>query len=173
MHGCSGSVAERWITALHRLIEANHDVKTVSVWAREAGMSPSSLRELSNLVHVRPSDARDFGRVLRTIVLSPAAWQPEAALDIADHRTLERLAARAGLAPDEIAQRPLLTVFFDKQTFVTNRQLVARVRESRHLPAADLLTLHPVQIDSKHTANRISELRADGVADRRSQPPNL
>lgn len=121
----AGSVAERWALMVLRVLDSSSDPKTLSLWARAVSTSRTGLCECCRLVHVAPHSARDFARVLRAISRSGDVWQPEAAMDVADARTLRKLLERAGLVHARAV--PTLDEFFERQTWMpsTNPGLVA------------------------------------------------
>jgi len=113
------SASHRWIRSMLVLSTSNTDLKTLCLWAKAAGLSCSSLRELSYLVHGSPRDAKDLGRVLRAVIKSPMKWQPELFLDISDRRTLDRLRRRAGLDNAKLCgETSLVDLLFTTQSFV-------------------------------------------------------
>lgn len=124
-----GSVAERWGVYIIMTMRASTDPKTIGIWARLIGVSRSSLCECCRLIHVSPHDARDFGRLMRVIHCSGSKWEPEAFLDLADARTLNKLLLRAGLKTGVI-EKPTIFEFLDRQQWIprTNPGLV-RLRE--------------------------------------------
>jgi DNA-binding response OmpR family regulator len=112
-----GSVAERWASFVLRAIDSTIDPKTVTSWARFVGVSRSVLCECCRLVQVSAHDARDFTRVMRAICRSGEQWRPEAALDLGDARTLNKLLARAGL-PRRQQQAPTVPEFLMGQHWI-------------------------------------------------------
>lgn len=117
------SVAAQWAAGrLARHVAAATDAvadpRTLAAWARAAGVSRSALIELCARLDVNPRDARDLARVLRLVRRLDIPWDPEAALDVADRRTLRRLLVRAGLADLPQAVRPTPRQFLAVQRFV-------------------------------------------------------
>jgi hypothetical protein len=123
------SVAERWAGYIMTTMRAGTDPKTIGIWTRLLGVSRSSLCECCRLIHVSPHDARDFGRLMRVIHCSSSKWEPEAFLDLADIRTLNKLLLRAGLKKGGIETPPVFE-FLDRQQWIpkANPGLV-RLRE--------------------------------------------
>jgi CheY-like chemotaxis protein len=121
-----GSVADRWGRLVLGTIDADHDPKTLTIWARAVGASRSVIAECCRLVHVAAHDARDFARVLRAICRSGDRWQPEAVLDLADPRTLRKLLARSGLS-GAAGCTPTIPQFLEQQHWIpkANAGLVA------------------------------------------------
>ena len=112
----SGSTAERWAILVLKVLSSPTDPKTMADWAKAASVSRSVICEYCRLVHVAPHDARDFMRIVRAIDLSGPRWQPEAVMDVADARTLNKLLHRAGLS--DFASRPTLDEFFERQSWI-------------------------------------------------------
>jgi hypothetical protein len=93
-------------------------LRTLADWAKLAGVSYTSLREICYLLHIRPHDARDFARVLRAVLRSSSdGWDPARFLDIADRRTMSALLEKSGLRNPE-ASRSLLDQFLENQSFI-------------------------------------------------------
>lgn len=97
---------------------AEADPRTLAAWARAAGVSRSALIEMCARLDVNPRDARDLARVLRLVRRMDIPWDPEAALDVADGRTLRRLFVRAGLADLPQGVRPTPRQLLAVQRFV-------------------------------------------------------
>lgn len=91
------SPAERLAQHIVKMIDCDEDPKTISDWSRHVGASSSTIREYCRLVHVKPQNARDLGRVLRGICRSGSTWLPEIVLDCSDIRTLKKIMTLAGL----------------------------------------------------------------------------
>lgn len=51
---------------------STRDLRTLSAWAKYVGVSVSSLKEECRLLGIRPSRARDLGRVFRAVINSSA-----------------------------------------------------------------------------------------------------
>src|SRR5262245_38989782 len=91
------SVAERWARLVLTASDADGDPKTRQEWARVAGLSYTSLRELCRILGMRAHDSRDFVRVLRALRKARAQQcPPEVFLDVGDERTVRVLFERAG-----------------------------------------------------------------------------
>jgi DNA-binding response OmpR family regulator len=116
------SAAERWALLVLRGCAADHDLKTIGDWATAAGISYSALTESCRLVGIRPHHARDFLRVLRLLFQSNGRLKDlEHGLDVNDHRTLNALFARAGLADRRDDATISLRGFLDAQQFVDSQ----------------------------------------------------
>lgn len=88
----------RWATALASVVHAQHDPKTLRNWSRLRGVAPETLRSWCRTIHISPKRSLDLARVLRAVFLSGrSGWTPQRFLDVADHRTLERLMVAGGL----------------------------------------------------------------------------
>lgn len=122
------SMAERWAVRVLKAAESDGDIKTLAEWARQVGVSYSSLCESCRLLGIQPHDARDFARMLRVQVQSGRhRCQPEALLDVSDRRTLNRLLERAGFERDPIRWLDSIDEFLQRQQFVvsSNQGLLA------------------------------------------------
>jgi ActR/RegA family two-component response regulator len=119
--GQPGSVPERWAAHVLRGAQCSSDLKTLARWARQIGVSYSSLCEHCRLVRIQPRDARDFARCFRAVIQSHRLdCPPEAVLDVGDRRTLSALLARAGPAFVETKHTSVL-LFLRTQLFVDAR----------------------------------------------------
>jgi CheY-like chemotaxis protein len=112
------TMRERWAAFIMHVVESAYDLKTIDAWAQSVGASRSVICECCRLVHVVPHDARDFARMLRAVRSGGREWQPEAALDCADSRTLNKLIARAGLASWREARKPTTEEFLRLQHWI-------------------------------------------------------
>lgn len=121
------STAQRWARYVLRATDAATDPRTLADWARAAGVSRSALIESCARLDINPRDARDLARVLRLVRRVSESWDPDAALDVADRRTLRNLLVRAGLADPPHGDRPAPQQFLAMQRFVpqTNAGLAA------------------------------------------------
>lgn len=73
------------------------DYVTLPAWGRACrpALSASALKTRCRTAGVRPSQAKDFSRLLRTLSLAVrGGWHPTEFLDIIDSRSLRRLLAR-------------------------------------------------------------------------------
>jgi DNA-binding response OmpR family regulator len=112
------SVPDRLAMYIISAIDCKYDPKTIKDWASQANVGPSTIREHCRLVHVEAHDARDFGRVLRSIWRSGYPWMPEAILDCADARTLNRLIERSGLQRRVGGLPPSVEEFLETQKWI-------------------------------------------------------
>jgi len=103
----SRSCAERWVRVVLRACEAESDPRTLSEWARIAGLSYTSLRELCRLLDIHAHDARDLARMLRAVVNGRRyRCSPKVFLDVGDERTMRLLLRRAGIDRFEAGADP-------------------------------------------------------------------
>lgn len=114
----SHSSAERWASTVLKACDAESDPKTLNEWARVAGLSYTSLRELCRMLDIRAHDARDLARMLRAVVKGRQYHcSPKVFLDVGDERTIRLLFQRAGL---EFFQPSMsLDDWLRRQQFVT------------------------------------------------------
>lgn len=112
------SVGHRWARYVLDATNALHDPRTLADWARVAGVSRSTLVEACARIDVNPRDARDLARVLRIVRRVSDPWEPDAALNVADRRTLRQLMIRAGLAGSPQGSRPTPQQCLTMQRFV-------------------------------------------------------
>jgi DNA-binding response OmpR family regulator len=124
----SHSSAERWASVVLKACDADSDPKTLNEWARVAGLSYTSLRELCRMLDIRAHDARDLARMLRAVVKARQHHcSPKVFLDAGDERTIRLLFHRAGL---EFSQ-PGIAVddWLRRQRFVSfEHQAIQRLR---------------------------------------------
>lgn len=114
----SKSSAQEWAILVLKACSSERDLKTLGDWARYVGVSQSTLRERCRIVKVQPHDARDFMRMLRTVLrASNGGWQPEAFLSIGDGRTLKRMLQRGGLNAIN-GTSPTVPAFVNRQAFL-------------------------------------------------------
>lgn len=117
----AGSMAERFANLMLQAMKSDIDPKTVTRWARLAGVSYSSLSEACRLIRVHPHDARDMARMLRAIVLSKTHdCQFDVFLDVSDRRTLNKLLDRSGLNDNPEGREVTIEAFFKFQRFIAN-----------------------------------------------------
>lgn len=83
------------------IIDSVSDPRTLPLWARCAGLSPSALRARCRAAKEAARDSLAFGRMLRAIVIAQQhGGHPYDLLDIVDSRTLVGLVNRCGLAQE-------------------------------------------------------------------------
>jgi CheY-like chemotaxis protein len=115
----SKSIVERWSGYVIGACLAPDDVKTLNSWARHVAISCSTLCASCRLVGVRPLEARDFARVLRTLRLAHEHnCRPQVFLDVSDTRTLRALSVRAGIDLASPVTYTLVNEFLSNQRFV-------------------------------------------------------
>lgn len=124
MSSAAGGPARRWAGYVWAVTESTTDPRTLADWARAVGVSRTVLVESCARVGIAPRDARDLARVLRLVRRVDDPWEPEAALDVADRRTLRALLSRAGITD---GGRPTVRDFLQRQGFVepTNAGVLA------------------------------------------------
>lgn len=98
---------ERWARAVHAVIEAPADTRTLRCWARLIGASETTLKSWCRRARCSPKDSLDFARVLRALAAAERGGsdQPIDFLDVADERTLHRLLVSSGLIAAHDADR--------------------------------------------------------------------
>lgn len=101
---CETSVSDqregytRWTRAMLAAIRAPADVRTVELWAQCANASGAALRGWCRTSGLPVKPSLLLARVLRAVIRSRRLGGPiESFLDVADHRTLLRLFAVAGV----------------------------------------------------------------------------
>lgn len=113
------SAAERWAVFVLRGTQAQNDPKTLDQWVPHAHTNYTSLRGASELLGIRPHDARDFMRMLRAAMYSQQESQAlEAFLDVHDLRGLRPLFERSGLGPPRPGVRMSAGEFMQQQRFI-------------------------------------------------------
>jgi hypothetical protein len=114
------SMAERWASYVLEACKSGRDPRTLAIWARQVGVSYTTLCESCRLIDVQPRHARDFTRILR-IMLVPAFdfRQLPSFLDISDKRTLNSILQTAGLGQHASISRHIsIGHFLDNQRFI-------------------------------------------------------
>ena len=115
------SMAERWASYVLGACKSERDPRTLGIWARQIGVSYTTLCESCRLIDVQPRHARDFTRVLRIIFFMPAFDLRKLAsfLDISDKRTLNSILQTAGMGqPAAISHHISVRSFLDNQQFI-------------------------------------------------------
>lgn len=111
-------------------VGSNHDPRTFSNWARNVGVSATSLRVYCHLAALGPKPCKpclDFARLLRVAVHRSINGYPlEYLLDIADERTMRSLITRAGVTYSRFPQGG--AAFIDQQTLIKDSVLLAQIR---------------------------------------------
>jgi len=128
------SAAEAWASLVLIGMDANHDLPTLTLWAREVCRSYTSLREACALIDVKPHDARDFTRLLRAVMHAEAEDQPlEAFLDVHDMRTMKALVTRSGFGDRARGAALSVEAFIRQQRLIpaSNAGLKALIRRLR------------------------------------------
>lgn len=131
-----GSNAERLRSYVLRALDAEADFRTLGEWARAVGVSRSTLVQACRLMQVPPSQARDFSRFLRLVVLGAGACDPATDLNVSDPRTLSRLVRRAGLATYHAGEPLTVTGYLSRQRFLPQDHPVV-LALARTLSASD------------------------------------
>ena len=111
------SSSTRWAAYVLKAVESPEDFKTLSAWARQAGVSYTTLREGSYLLGIQPEDARDFARALRVVVGLSRGLNLMALLDTSDRRSLRAFCLRVGLSPAK-PQATTVRAFLRGQTLI-------------------------------------------------------
>jgi len=115
------SMAERWGSYVLAACKSERDPKTLAIWARQVGVSYTTLCESCRLINVQPRHARDFARLLRGILMPEFDFPKLASfLDISDKRTLDSILQKAGFGPHGTFPRHIsVSCFLDNQQFIT------------------------------------------------------
>jgi len=117
--GMSSSASRRWTAYVLKAVASPDDPKTLSDWARCAGVSYTSLREACYLLGIQPQDARDFTRALRVVVgLSHGAGRLTTLLNTSNRRSLNWFCQRVGISADALPQPVDLEAFLRAQTLI-------------------------------------------------------
>jgi len=109
----------RWASLVARITRAPADPRTLSDWARVAGMSLPVVRHTCYEAGRSPRTSLAFARLLRAVLVAQeTCWHPNELLDIVDARTRRKLLARGGLEEEPIGGRPSFVTFVNRQTLV-------------------------------------------------------
>jgi DNA-binding response OmpR family regulator len=115
------SAADRWVFNVIKGCVATQDPKTLKLWADEAAVSYTTLRESCALVGIGPHDACNLMRMLRAILHMAAEGSALATLlDTGDSRTLAQLIDTAGFRSHADVKAASISDFFCRQRFVAN-----------------------------------------------------
>lgn len=113
------SAADRLAAHIIGMIDCEHDPKTISDWAMHVNSSAGTIRGHCRVAHVRPQHARDLGRVLRGVYRSRDTWLPDAVLDCADMRTLNKIMDFAGLSGRRGKSVPKMLEVLERQRWIS------------------------------------------------------
>lgn len=112
------STVDRWARLVLRACESDADFPTLAAWATFVGLSYSSLCEYCRLLNLQPRDARDFARLLRSVIRARLQSSTIVEmLSIGDRRTLQALLARGGLDRRDV-EAVTVEWFLDAQQFI-------------------------------------------------------
>lgn len=115
------SMAERWASYVLTACKSERDPRTLAIWARQVGVSYTTLCESCRLIDVQPRQARDFTRVLRIILMPAFDFRQLASfLDISDKRTLDSILQTAGFG-----QLVPMPHHMSVEYFLENQQFIA------------------------------------------------
>ena len=114
------SMAERWGSYVLAACKSDRDPRTLAIWARQVGVSYTTLCESCRLINVQPRHARDFTRLLRVILMPEFDFSRLASfLDISDRRTLDSILQKAGFGLRGTFPRHIsVSCFLDNQQFI-------------------------------------------------------
>jgi hypothetical protein len=114
--------AERWASAILKVVISSEDPKTIEHWGRLAGASRGTVITWCRAAHVSPRRSLELARLLRALRLTggrPADLQD--VMDIVEPRTIKRLVARAGISSDDSNSQDFLT----RQTLIRQPKALA------------------------------------------------
>ena len=114
------SMAERWASYVLGACKSERDPRTLAIWARQVGVSYTTLCESCRLIDVQPRQARDFTRVLRIILMPAFDFRQLASfLDISDKRTLDSILQTAGFGQlVTVPHHMSVEYFLENQQFI-------------------------------------------------------
>lgn len=128
----------RWADAVSLVIDAPHDPRTVSDWARLLGVASDTLRGWCRTIEVSPKRSLDLARLLRTVRHAARRRVPVVQfLRVAEQRTLRRLLRAGGLT--EKGPVPTLAELLSRQALVTEPAMAEELRAT--------LREHGVELD--------------------------
>ncbi|CAN5877438.1 hypothetical protein BH18ACI5_BH18ACI5_03770 [soil metagenome] len=108
----------RWALAVASVLDAPHDPTCLVDWSRIRGVAPATLRAWCRTSGMSPKRSLDLARILRAALQARSrGWPARRLLEVADHRTLDRLLAVGGLAGHE---SPTLDQVLSRQSFITD-----------------------------------------------------
>jgi DNA-binding response OmpR family regulator len=112
-------VAARWAGYVLEACDSAEDLTTIDAWARNVGVSRSTLCACCEILDIQPRDARDLMRLLRALMQGRLRGAPPTSmLLVSDARTVKALLRRAGIPPGSGAWTPSIEQFLDSQHFV-------------------------------------------------------
>lgn len=117
---------ERWATLVARVLDASADPRTLAAWASLGLVSTATLRTVCYLAGVTPRRSLMLARLLRAVVIAPAArCRPQDLLDVRDPRTLKQLLQYCPIAPNDLTPMATAIAFVRGQTILNfGRQLL-------------------------------------------------
>jgi hypothetical protein len=120
-----------WADAVSDGASAPYDPKSIALWARAIGKSPSSVEALCDLADVPAKRSCSLVRVVRAVRLAYVSGRmnPSEWLDVADARTLKQLLVDGGLK--DVA-RPLLCDILRHQSLITSESALALLSRALH-----------------------------------------
>lgn len=117
----------RWSMAIASVLTLPHDPKNLTDWSRIRGVAPETLRSWCRTARLSPKRSLDLARILRAVSQARAqGWSLDRLLNIANHRTLERLLARSGLAT--ATDLPAIEELLHRQRFITDPGALEELR---------------------------------------------
>jgi ActR/RegA family two-component response regulator len=121
----------RWALAIASILDAPHDPKGLVDWSRIRGFAPATLRAWCRTAAMPPKASLDLARILRAVSQARfRGWPAWRLLEVADHRTLNRLLTAGGLSAVSL-ELPTLDQVLTRQSFITEG-LVSSLGGPRH-----------------------------------------
>lgn len=127
--------AARWASAVVRIVDCPHDLRTISEWGRWIGASLGAIRNWCYTARIGSRRSLVFGRMLRAFILSRGARHKfENLLDVVDRRTLRMMLTLAGLQSDPMPAD--VSGFLERQVLVRDPVALEQVERAIRCRAA-------------------------------------
>jgi hypothetical protein len=113
----------RWLDLIVDGVLLNKDPESVLLWSSGIRVTPSTVQNRCDAVHVTRKDSLNLVRLLRVVIHHPGEpWDLRDRLNIMDDRTVRTLLARAG-SPDSSCV-PALESFLSAQHLILRCELI-------------------------------------------------
>lgn len=131
----------RWANLVARVPQTPADPRTLSDWARVAGVSLAVLRHTCYEAPRSPRMSLAFARRLRAVLVAQeTSWHPNEILDIVDARTRRKLLERGGLLDQPEGALPSFVEFVNKQTLIVDDAGRAAILDALGLYGTEYMT---------------------------------
>jgi hypothetical protein len=121
----------RWADAVAKVIDASEDPRTLELWGRHIGASPSSLRNWCRMAGLSPKRSLSVARVIRAIGWGSSSHRLEDIFNVTDRRTLNQLLKLGGDTTSPPGSVPrTVDEFFQRQRWISNPVAVNELKRA-------------------------------------------